>query len=366
MTTNKNLTKAMAQEMSKEFNERMPQTLSDNAVELYAVMEDYPTLKNEFIDTLTNKVIKSRFYDKVFTNKLSIFHKGRLEYGDSVEDLFVEMANKKGFREHFEGSTSVESDLIGVQKPKVNVKYHSKNFEYKYKVTISEDQLKTAFFSSTGLSQLVSRVLTSLTNGAYFDEYTDMKSLLFDACKGVRKTLNTTTGLPQETALTSKDIAQPLKTISIANFATSPKNLTETIRGLAGRMEFPSTEYNMAGVKQYSSPSDLVFITLPETVAKLDVNVLAEAFNVSKAELNTRTVTVDSLPTSFAPTIGGQETTKKCLGLLVDKDFLQAYDTILTMRKHDNGANLTVNHFLHKQGLLYNCYFVNAVALIEE
>lgn len=357
---NKDLLNSMRETMSQEYQGRVAKVVEGTGREVLMTLNDYPTLKNEFLDVLTNKVIKSQFYSKVFENPLKMFHRGEIPYGSSIEQLFVEMADKKGFREHFAGSSSVESDLIGVQKPNIHAKYITKNFEYKYKVTISEEQLRTAFMNSTGLSELISQVMNSLTSGAYFDEFNDMKKLLNLACSYKKYVIDEVTGLPKEVALTSKEATQ-MKAIDVDDIAVNPKDLSETLRGLAGRLTFPSKAYNMAGVNQWSNREDLVFITTPEIIAKLDVNVLADAFNISKAEIQTRTVIVDELPTQYHN--GSTETEMDCYGLLVDKDFLQIYDTLMTMRKFDNGANLTVNHFLHKQGMLANCYFANALII---
>lgn len=361
---NKEFLQGIKSEMSQEFNDKMPSTLSDNGIEVYETLEGYPTLKNEFLDVLTNKIIRTKFLAKVFNNPLKLFHRGNVPFGSTLENIFVEMANSKGFNEHFEDGGNAENDLIGTLKADVKVSYMTRNFRYKYKVTISEEQLRTAFMNSDGLTGLISDMLKSLTNGAYFDEYSDMRNLLKEVCQG-NKYIEALTGKLKSEPLKSTDIKQPIKTVTVSNFDAKPSNLSEVVRALSGRMKFPSTTYNMAGVKTFSNSEDLVFLTTPEIVAKLDVNVLAEAFNVSKADLKTRTIEVDELPTKFIASIGGQATDKKCLGILVDKEFIQMYDTIVTMKKFDNGSNLTVNNFLHKQGIIANCYFANAVALIE-
>lgn len=362
---NADLLNSIQKGASAEYQARIPKAVSETGIEVYNTLNDYPTLKNEFIDTLTNKVIKTRFYSKAFDNKLKMFHKGEIPFGSSMEQLFVEMAEKKGFREHFDGSTTVESDLIGVQKPKIHTKYITKNFEYKYKVTISEEQLRTAFMNSTGLGELVSQILMSLTNGCYYDEFNDVKALINNVCAGKKLVIDETTGLTKAVDLTSAEVKQGIHVEHVGNMSENPKLLSEKVRALTGRLSFASDKYNMAKVKQWSNASDMVLLTTPEILATLDVNVLADAFNVSKAELNIRTVMVDELPKQFKSDISGSAESQECYGLLIDKDFLQIYDTIMTMRKFDNGANLTVNHFLHKQGMLANCYFVNAIALVK-
>ncbi|MGL5749021.1 MAG: hypothetical protein ACRCXT_00725 [Paraclostridium sp.] len=369
---NQELLNSMRQELSQEYQGKIDTvSSSDDVRNVLKTLNDYPTLKNEFLDFLTNKVIMSKFYSKVFENPLKMFHRGTLEYGTSIEQLFINMAEKKGFNQRFDNSSNEEQDLIASTPPTGYSKYISRNFMYKYKVTISEDQLRGAFYSSTGLSELVSQVLNSLTSGAYFDEFNDMKKLLSAVCQGKHLTFTKDTGLYAETDLTKgngagDEIKAYIANEIVTNYDANPKALSEKIKALSSRLTFPSIKYNMAEVKQWSKPEDLVFITTPEVEAKLSVEVLASAFNVSMAEIKTRTVIVDELPTKLKTGTDSAGTDKTFLGLLVDKDFLQVYDTLMTMKKFDNGANLTVNNFLHKQGILANCFFANAIAITKD
>ena len=366
--TNQEILEQIESTSTAEYQARVSELggLSRTGVEMMGLFDEYPTAKNEFINALTNKIIKSLFYAKVFENPLKMFHRGMLPYGSSIEHIFVEMAEKKGFKEHFNGSSNAEQDLISPSLPNVKVGYSTVNYQHKYKVSISDQQLKHAFTSEYGLSKLIGDIIASEVSGAYYDEYTDMRNLLKHVAQG-QQYGKTSTGLATPVAIaTSGEVAQPLKTVVIGDAEANPKLLAKQVRALSGRLKFPSTEYNMAGVKTFSNKEDLVLITTPEMVANLDVEVLANAFNVSKGEVSVRIVEVDELPSNFKSTLSGSATAKTCYGILADKDFLQAYDTVNTTKTFDNGDQLTTNMFLHKHGIYSCCYFANAVALIKE
>ena len=176
--TNQEILKQVRDNASAEYQARIPEAKSATGAEILTALGDYPSSKNEFIQALTNKVVKTVFYSKVFNNPLRMLHRGNLPYGYSIENIFVEMASKKGMRQNFDGSTTPEGDLIRKQEAKVIVKYAEKNFEYKYKVSISEAQLRTAFLNPDGLSNMISQLVSSEISAAYFDEYEDMKGLL--------------------------------------------------------------------------------------------------------------------------------------------------------------------------------------------
>lgn len=338
--TNQQIMNQIHETASPEYRSRIGLATDENLPEIYATIMEWPSAKNEFINALTNKIIKTVFYSKVFSNPLAMLHRGKIPFGSGIEQLFVEMAEKKNFGDHFTGSTTAEGDLIRQQDSNVNVRYITQNFMYKYKVSISDERLKTAFVSGTGLADMVNQLVNSVISAAYYDEFEDMKKIIMNLPAGTDMN-----GTPIE-GFTS------LATSSVPTYSTAPSSLAETIRALAGRLTFPSTAYNPSGVKTWSNREDLVFITTPEINAKLDVSVLAQAFNVGSADIQVRTILVDELPT-----VGGKAT----LGVLADKDFIQSWDTTFETRTFENADLLLTNIFAHKRGIMAECLFANVV-----
>lgn len=359
--TNQEILNQIRDNASAEYQARIPAAADAKSTEIYSLLSDYPTAMNEFIQALTNKVVKSVFYSKVFNNPLRMLHRGELPVGYAIENVFVEMAEKRGGRQHFEGSETVEGDLIRTAGAKVKVQYLEKNFEYKYKVSISEDKLRTAFYNADGLSNMISQLINSEISAAYHDEYKDMMALIETAAEYKVNQLDPSTGLMAKNSLTG---LQGMHTETVTGFESNPKVLVEKIRELAGDLQFPDTRYNMAGVETFSNPEDLIFLTTSAVNAKIDVNVLASAFNVSSADVKVRTIIVKQLP----KTINSAEGTPaegECIGLLLDRDFIQAYDTLFKTKTFENGDQLTTNVFLHKHGVMGSCYFANAVAIMN-
>ena len=344
--TNKEILSAIANSngsiydlIGEEVNEM---AMNDTGSEVYGLLEDYPVVKNQFLNVLVDKILKTMFYSKVFSNPLSMLHRGMLESGIGIEQIFVNMAKKINFGENFtktqgvKGAPGSEAEsLISKIDNDVDVKYITRNYQYKYKVSISEEMMRTAFNSPTGLSEMVNQLVNSELSACYFDEYLDMIKVITNLY--TKKDFD-------GTDLTSQGINVP--SVTLAN--NTAETLSETVRGLAGRLRFPSDRYNMQGVLQWSNREDLILLTTPETIAKLDVNVLADAFNVSKAELNVRTIEISELPTGVT-------------AVLMDKDFLQVYDTLMTTRTFENPDTLVRNVFLHKQGIMSACLFANIV-----
>ena len=388
MKTNSEILNTIRANASMEYQSRVPEALGIGG-NVSQVFTQYPSMKNEFLTALTNKVARTLFYSKVFENPLKALHKGMLPYGYSLEQIFVEMAEGKGFWEHWDASGDGVKDLVGMKKPSIKLLYIERNFAMKYKATISDQQLRTAFQSQDGLGRLVEQVVSSIYSKAYFDEFNMMKQILSAHAKAMFLKYDSSTGKEVETALTNTALptGKAESVYVIGEYSTQEakgKAISKAIRTLAGKMAFPTTQYNSAGVNQWSERQQLIYITTPEEQAELDVEVLANAFNMDKADVNVRVIVVDELPTLFnvdSKTTAKRSTygqmsnpalsdtrdnrTCKCRGILLDADFLQVYDTLVESRTFDNGEGLYTNFFFHKQGIMSTCYFGQIVYLVD-
>lgn len=388
LKTNAEILNTIRANASSEYQERVPEALGVGG-NVSNVFTQYPTMKNEFLTALTNKIARTLFYSKVFSNPLTALHKGMLPYGYSLEQIFVQMAEGKGFWEHWDVSGDEVKDLVGKRKPDIKLLYIERNFAYKYKTTISDQQLRTAFHDQMGLSRLVEQVVSSVYSKAYFDEFNDMKSILKAHANAQYLGYDSTTGKPEAKALTNTVLpgGKSEAVFVVGEYATQEakgKAISKAIRTVAGKMAFPSDTYNSAGVKQWSERNQLIYITTPEEQAELDVEVLANAFNMDKADVNVRVIIVDELPTQFSIETAKQTKqseygtlltcalsaardtrTCKCRGILMDSDFIQAYDTLIESRTFDNGEGLYTNYFFHKQGIMSTCYFGQIVYLVD-
>ena len=312
-----------------------------------------------------------------------------LPFGYSLEQIFVNMAESKGFWEHWDTSGDAVKDLVGMKKPSIKTLYIERNFAYKYKTTISDQQLRTAFQDQNGLSRLVEQVVSSVYSKAYFDEFNDKNRILAAHARAAYLGYDTTTGKATEKAL-SNTVLPSGKNEAVMVLGehesqeAKAKAISKAIRTLAGKMTFPTDSYNSAGVKQWSERNQLIYITTPEEQAELDVEVLANAFHMDKADVNVRVIVVDELPSTFniesakaakvdaygtvlscALSATRDNRTCKCRGILMDADFIQAYDTLVESRTFENGEGLYTNYFFHKQGIMSTCYFGQIVYLVD-
>ena len=325
MATNREILNSIRAVSSTEYQNRIPTATQDNLSKIATIIAEYPTLKNEFINVLTNQVVKSLFFQKVITNKLKMFKKGFMENGKTIESIFIDIVKSKSFDENFGNENSEVGSLLSRENVEnVKIEYYSENFKNKYKMTISDERLKSAFRDSNGLSTLINQLLTSVLNSVEYDEYLMMKACIEQA--------------------KYKEIVS-VKPVD----NDSTKNFTKCLKTLIGKVQFPTRNYNNQNVLTYSKPSDLVILTTPEVQAELDIELLSSSFNMEKSEVESRIMLIDEF------------TDTQRIALIVDKEFLQFYETLNTSESFRNADGLYTNMFTHRWGLIAQCNFVTAI-----
>lgn len=333
---------------------------------MYNYLSNSASSMNDFINTLVNKCVMTQFFGKIYKNKLAPLHNGLLPYGDTIQQVYVGFGKRKGFFEHFDrtdgrGAGSPENDVLGKVLPPIEEQFISVNFKHKYKVTISNERLKSAFMDNYGLSRMIGELINSNLNGAYRDEYRDMLGILTKASKD----LTTTDGHNYDKGL----IYQFAEDENLVNTAfipvgNDPKLYATAVREYAESLTFDSDKYNLAKVETWSDQADLIHITTSHTNAVIDVNVIASAFNVSATDMKIRTIIVDHLPKNLQG--HGSTALGDVVGIVADKNILQAWDTVNTSRQFDNPDTLETSYWLHKQGIMSGCKFAQMVVLTNK
>lgn len=322
---------------SQEYKNRVPLATQTNLGEVATAITEYPIAKNEFVNALTNQVSRTVYFQKFFTNPFKFFKKGTLEYGKSIEGIFVDLIKGKGWGENFGAANTDVGSLISTEKAdNIKVEYYSENFRNKYKTTISDQQLKGAFRNPNGLSELVQRMVQAPLNSAEFDEFLMLKKVLNE--------------------LTIKEIE--LEGYNELKDNEKAKELTKIIKTYIGKFRFLSDSYNNGGVRTFSMPNELVVLVTPETQALIDVELLSSAFNMSKAEIESRIVLIDEFTKK-----GTDEVDVDTLCILADENLVQFYETENSSESFRNADRLETNIFYHRWGIMSGCSYVNALKI---
>lgn len=315
------------------------------------VINSYTPLQNAFIGALVNRIARVIITSRLYENPWSIFKKGILEYGETIEDIFVAMAEPYQF-----DPEDAEDTLFKRYIPDVKAAFHSMNFQKFYPTTVSEPQLRAAFLSYEGVTDLIAKIIQQVYTGANYDEWVVMKYMIARAAlNGYIYSVN----VPAVTA-------------------ENARSVTTTMVSFAKNMSYMGSSYNQAGVQTYTDPRYLWFILTTDISSILDVEVLALSFNMDKATLIGNQIGVDSFGTmdmarlakifkddpytAYTPfTTEELAELKNIAGLMVDINWFMIFDNFYAMKEVENGKGLYWNYFYHVWKTFSISPFANAV-----
>lgn len=303
--------------------------------EIGAVIMQFPALQNEFLSALVNRIGRVMITSKMYSNPWAIFKQGMLEFGETIEEIFVNIAKPFQF-----DPAVAETKVFAREIPDVRAAFHILNYQKFYKTTIQNEQLRQAFLSWQGITDLISKIVDAMYTGANYDEFQTMKYLL------------------AKHILNGELYPEQVPTISAENM----KGVVSTIKGVSNNFEFMSTKYNLAGVANYSMKNDQFIIVNSKFDATMDVEVLAAAFNMDKADFMGHRVLVDSFGSLDTDRLdelfGGDETYKKLTeeelkaldevpAVIVDRQWFMIFDNLFNFTEQYNGQGLYWNYWYH-------------------
>lgn len=317
-----------------------------------AIIMDYPALQNEFLNALVNRIGRVMLTSKMYSNPIAFFKKGVLEYGESIEEIFVNIAKVQEFNPEI-----AEQEVFKRVVPDVRAAFHIMNYQKFYKATVTQEQLKQAFLSWDGVTDLIARIVDSMYTGANYDEFLVMKYLL------------------ARHILDGRVYPVTVPTVNAEN----AKAIVTTVKGVSNKLTFMNSEYNPAAVRTFTEKTDQYMIVNSVFDATMDVNVLASAFNMDKAEFLGHRVLIDGFgdldvarlgeifagdPTYNEPSQDELTALNAIPAVIVDKDWFMVFDMLTQFTEQYNGQGLYWNYFYHVWKTFSVSPFANSVLFV--
>lgn len=301
------------QNASYEYQSLVPEVTSAHDIPAVGeVLYGYPALANQFLNALVNRIALVQVKSSLYNNPYARLKKGYLEFGETIEEVFVEIAKAREFSAEKAAAREFKRTL-----PDVRSAFHTMNWRVQYPVTIQDEDLRMAFLSINGVQDLISKIIDAVYTGAEYDEFLLFKYLMIKAISH---------GM--------------MKPVSIGD-GTDMKDAAVAFRATSNNMTFLKTTYNMNGVHTKTDKANQIIFMDSAYNAKYDVNVLASAFNMDKAEFMGSLYLIDDWTTfdndRFAEIRANsdmlEEVTSTELSLLnnvkaviVDEEWFQVYD----------------------------------------
>lgn len=346
--TTMDILNVIRQNASYEYQQNVPVVQQETDIpRVGEVIYGTPAFANQFINALVNRIAIVRVQSANFNNPYSILKKGYIEFGETVEDIFVGIAKAVDFSVEKAAKREFQRTI-----PDVRSAFHVMNWRVVYPVTIQDEDLKQAFLSIDGVQNLIAKIVDAVYTAAEYDEFLLFKYLLIKAISHGR-----------------------MYPVSIGA-GTDLNEAAIQFRGQSNLLPFMSTEFNEAAVKTNTPKERQVIFMDALFNAKFDVSVLASAFNMDKADFMGRLFLIDNW-TEFdnerfevirANSDGLEEVTAEELALLenvvaviADENWFQVYDNNNKFTEKYVASGMYWNYFYHVWKTISSSPFANAL-----
>lgn len=333
-----------------------PIQVYDDTRSLHAIGDyimSYQPYQNAFVNALVNRIAMTIVTSRMWQNPWSVFKQGYMEFGETVEEVFVNIA-----KPHSYDPQTAESEIFKREIPDIRSAFHTMNFQKFYKATVQNDMLRLAFLSWSGITDLIAKIVDSLYTGMNYDEFVVMKYML------AREILS--------------GLMEPI-VVAAANSEANLKANAAALRGASTELTFLKTTYNRAGVYNATERNKQYLIVDATFEANMDVDVMAAAFHMEKAEFLGHLIVIDSWTshdTARLAELFANDTTYTAFtsdeitllglinGLIVDKDWWMVFDNFQNMTENYNGEGLYWNYWLHVWKTFSCSPFANAIVFV--
>lgn len=316
-----------------DFASRIPECTKESLQTVGEIINGDSDFANGFIKELINRIGMVFFNQRRYNNNLKALKAGRLEYGESIEEVAFGLI--QGKCDYAQNIPDGVTDVFQISLPEVASAIHKVNYQQKYPVSTTRFELKKAFISAQSLGSFLEGIITSVYNSYEVDEQLAYKNLIVECANdGFFKVI---------------PIAAP------TDEATG-KVFVKTIKAVANKMQFMNTGYNKYGLPQFTNKDDLVIIITADIDAAIEVDVLAAAFQATAVDFvgSGKKIMVDDFG---VPGL---------LAVVADRRLFQIYDYDFEMDTIYNPSNRVWNNFLHVWEVISASPFMQGVAITTE
>jgi hypothetical protein len=315
------------------------------------VLYGYPAMANQFLNALVNRIALVRVKSAVFNNAYAELKKGYLEFGETVEEVFVNIAKAREFNPDKGEARELKRTI-----PDVRTAFHTMNWRVQYPVTIQDEDLRMAFTSVNGVTDLIAKIVDSVYTAAEYDEYLLFKYLMI---KGIAH------GKMYPVSIGAGDMSEA----AIA------------FRGTSNKLTFMGKKYNASGVTTTTPKADQYIFMDSDYNASYDVQVLAGAFNMDKADFIGKLKLIDDWTTfdndRFSEIMANSdmvegvtsaelELMKNVKAVLVDAEWFQIYDNQNKFTEKYVASGMYWNYFYNVWKTVSYSPFSNAVVFVAD
>lgn len=345
---------------SLEYQNAVPKVSNvDDIVKVGQIIYGTPAFQNQFVSALVNRIGYVMVNSATFNNPYSILKKGVLDYGELIEDVFIGLAKVVEY-----DPSKAESREFARTFPDVRSAFYKVNWRVMYPLTVQDADLEMALLSNGDVTSFITKLINSIIVAQEYDEFLLFKYLIIKAVAH---------GKMYPEAVNGADL----------------KSVAERFKSIRNKTKFMRREYNEAGVRNNIEDGKLAIFLDADFDASFDVNVLASAFNMDKADFIGRRFLIDDFTTfdnerweiirqntivemkdesqGVIEPVTDEELAlmANVKGVMVDTDWFQVYDKKSIMKEKEVASGLYWNYFYHNWKILAHSPFANAIVFVD-
>ena len=125
------------QNASYDYQQAVPEvTQATDIPKVGEIMYGTPAFANQFITALVNRIATVRMQSATFNNPYTRLKKGYLEFGETIEEIFVGLAKAVDYNPEKAPAREFKRTL-----PDVRSAFHAINWRVMYPITIQDEDL---------------------------------------------------------------------------------------------------------------------------------------------------------------------------------------------------------------------------------
>ena len=280
---------------------------------------------------------------RTFDNPLAQLEGENMPLGWAGEETYINPVKGRQF------DVNDFAGILQKYEADVKVQYLTINMDLQYPVTLTRDKIRTAFNSWRDLEEFINGIVNALYNGAYIGMFNYTKALVSSAFK--------------------QNQASYIKVTAPTDEATG-KAMIKKLRELYTLFQMPSSNYNawakVGGegkpVTTWCAPEDIVLLIRADVLATVDVDVLAAAFNMDKADFIGRVITVDNFDV-YDDDGDKIYDGSAILGMICDKAWFKIKQQDMALDMWFNPNNRSWQYYLNVVRMYNYSLFANGVVI---
>ena len=355
-----NILNVIRENAPADYRDKVPKVNNvDDIVKVGEIIYGTPSFQNNFVSALVNRIAMVLVESATFNNPYKMLKKGQIDYGELIEDVFVGIAEVVDY-----DPSKAESREFARTFPDVKSAFFKLNWRVMYPITVEAQELYLAFQSADGVQNLITKIINSVMVAYEYDEFLLFK---YQLIKGIAH------GKMYPVGVDNSDL----------------KNYASAFKSYRNKTRFMKRQFNEAGVMNNTSDENLCIFIDSDFDANFDVNVLASAFNMDKADFIGRRFliddwttfdnerwevirqnTIDSLKGSTEGVV--ESVTEEELALMadvhavmIDERWFQIYESVNMMKEKEVASGLYWNYFYHNWKVVAHSPFANAIVFVD-